>query len=494
MAVVKKWRCEVCGYIHEGDAPPDECPVCGVGPEMFEPFEEAPLPAAPPDVQAWRCTICNEIIEGDAPPAQCPVCGADASLFVPHEAPEPPTSSGSGQERIVVVGGGVAGLSAAEYARKSNPQASVTLVHKEPDPPYNRLNLTRFLANEVQERELALRSPEWYSEQRVDLVPGDVARIDRLEHLVELRDGSMLGYDQLVLANGSHPFVPPIPGAARDGVHSLRTKAHALEILEHVRAGTRCVCLGGGLLGLETAGALAHRGAQVAVLEGFDWLLPRQLAEPAGRLLEARLRALGIEVRCAVRADEILGDEAVHGVKLTDDTELPADLVVLATGVRPNSHLARQCGLAVKTGVVVDDEMRTSDEKIFAAGDVTEHQGVVYGLWPAALAQGRVAGTNAGGGQATFAGMPPATQLKVLDIPVFSVGQFLPTDGGFRVIEHEEGDTYRRLVCRDGAVVGANLYGDTGLASRLRDAVQNAAQLEEIAEITKHFPGCGHEG
>ncbi len=494
MAVVKKWRCEVCGYIHEGDAPPDECPVCGVGPDMFEPFEEASLPPAVADVKAWRCTICNEIFEGEAPPKNCPVCGADASLFVPHEPPEAPTSSGSGQERIVVVGGGIAGLSATEYARKYNPQASVTLVHKEPDPPYNRLNLTRFLADEVKEDELQLRSADWYTEQRVDLLPGDVARIDRLEHLVELRDGTMLGYDQLVLANGSHPFVPPIPGVGRDGVYSLRTKANALGILDRVRPGAKCVCLGGGLLGLETAGALTRRGAQVTVLEGFEWLLPRQLAEPAGKLLEARLRALGIDVRCSVRAAEIIGDEAVHGVKLPDDTELPADLVVLATGVRPNSHLARQCGLAVKTGVVVDDEMRTSDEKIFAAGDVAEHRGVVYGLWPTALAQGRVAGTIAGGGKAAFTGMPPATQLKVLDTPVFSVGQFMPTDGGFRVIEHQEGDVYRRLVCRDGAVVGANLFGDTSLASQLRDAVENATQLEELGDIQKHFPGCASDG
>jgi nitrite reductase (NADH) large subunit len=315
-----------------------------------------------------------------------------------------------------------------------------------------------------------------------------------LEYLVELRDGTMLGYDQLVLANGSHPFVPPIPGAARDGVFSLRTKANAVGILERVRPGAQVVCLGGGLLGLETAGALARRGAKATVVEGFDWLLPRQLAEPAGRLLEARLRALGLDIRCAARATEIVGDEAVHGVKLSDDSELEANLVILATGVRPNSHLARQCGLAVKTGVVVDDEMRTSDEKIFAAGDVTEHRGIVYGLWPTALAQGRVAGTNAGGGQATFTGMPPATQLKVLDIPVFSVGQFLPTDGGFRIIERQDGNVYRRLVCRDGAVVGANLFGDTSLASVLRDAVENETQLEELGEIAKHFPECAAAG
>ena len=278
---------------------------------------------------------------------------------------------------------------------------------------------------------------------------------------------------------------------SRLALKSPAGSSNALRILDRVRPGAQCVCLGGGLLGLETAGALARRGAKVTVLEGFDWLLPRQLCEPAGRLLEDHLRAIGIDVRCAVQASEIFGDEAVHGVKLADDTELSADLVVLATGVRPNSHLARQCGLAVKRGVVVDDEMRTSDEKIFAAGDVTEHRGVVYGLWPTALAQGRVAGTNAGGGEARFSGTPPWTQLKVLQIPVFSVGQFMPTDGGFRIIEHQDGAVYRRLVCRDGAVVGANLFGDTSLASVLRNAVENDTQLEDVPEVARYFPECG---
>jgi nitrite reductase (NADH) large subunit len=349
---------------------------------MFEPYEEPAPPARPESANRWRCSICDEVLEGDAPPDRCPVCGADASQFVAYEPEEAPTSSGRGHERIVIVGGGIAALSAAESARPSASDAAITLVHNEPDPPYNRLNLTRLLAGEVSEDQLPLRDTSWYTQHRIDLVAGDVAGIDRQARAVELRDGTVLGYDRLILANGAHPFVPPIPGAERDEVLSLRTKAHAAQMLARVRSGTRCICIGGGLLGLETAGALARRGAEVTVLEGFEWLLPRQLSERGGQLLRTHIEALGVTVRCGVNVGEILGDEKVRGVSLKDGPQFPADLVVLATGVRPNSHLARQCGLVVQRGVVVDDRMCTSAPEIYAAGDVCEHRGVVYGLWP----------------------------------------------------------------------------------------------------------------
>jgi len=455
---------------------------------MFESYQEPAPPARPESPARWRCSICGEVLEGDAAPDRCPVCGADASQFVAYEPEEAARSSDRGHERIVIVGGGVAALSAAEKARPAASDAAITLVHSEPDPPYNRLNLTRLLAGEVSEDQLPLRDASWYAEHRIDLVAGDVVRVDRQARAVELRDGAVLGFDRLILANGAHPFVPPIPGAERDNVFSLRTKADAAQMLARVRSGTRCVCIGGGLLGLETAGALARRGAAVTVLEGFDWLLPRQLSERGGRLLRTHIEGLGVAVRCGVNVGEILGDEKLRAVSLKEGPQIPADLVVLATGVRPNSHLARQCGLVVQRGVVVDDRMCTSDPEIYAAGDVCEHRGVVYGLWPAALVQGRVAGANAAGGAAKFEGLPPSTQLKVLDIAVFSIGQFQPTDGGYEIFEHDAGGTYQRLVCRDGTIVGANLLGDTGLAARIREAVERGTQLADLKDLLTHFP------
>lgn len=487
----KTWKCDVCGYVHQGDQPPDTCPVCGVGPEMFAEFVvglAAPAAAAP--AGSWRCTICDHVHDGDAPPEICSVCGAGAQLFEPHAAPGSSEAAAGEVGRIVILGAGIAGLTAAEQARRAAPDVAISLVSKEAHLPYYRLNLTRHLAGEVPEGGLELQPASWYERQRIALVQGEATAIHRDERRVELRDGRSLPYDRLVLATGAHAFVPPIPGVARNGVLPLRTLDDAQRILERGGAGARCVCLGGGLLGLEAAGALARRGAQVTVLEGFGWLLPRQLARPAGELLRAHIEALGIGVVCDVKVEEILGDEEVAGVRLKDGAEFPADLVVLATGVRPNSHLARRSGLDVGKGVVVDDEMRTSDPAILAAGDLAEHRGVLYGLWPAAFAQGVVAGVNAAGGSMQFAEIPPSNRLKVLDVDLFSIGQFEPADGSYDLFEERGPGTYLRLVCHDGQLVGANLYGDTALAGSVKTAVERRTQLAELpGAILERFAG-----
>jgi len=475
------WKCEVCGYIHHGDSPPAECPVCGVGPEMFSPFEVA-RPQARPAARRWRCTICDHVEEGESPPEVCVVCGASRELFEPQEHEARSSRSTADQPgRILVLGAGVAGVTAADSARRGAPEATITLLSKEPGRPYYRLNLTRFLAAEVDEASLELQPPSWFEEQRIELVHGEATFIHREERRVELRDGRSLPYDRLVLACGAHGFVPPIPGATKAGVLTLRTLKDARQVLERVASGTRCACLGGGLLGLEAAGALLKRGASVTVLEGFDWLLPRQLARPAGELLRAHLEGLGIDVRCGVKLEEILGDESVNEIRLATGQELPVDLLVLAVGVRPNSYLARTSGIDVDKGVLVDDRMRTSDPLIYAAGDVAEHRGVLYGLWPSAYAQGAVAGANAAGDELELASMPPSNRLKVLDVDLFSIGQFQPGDGSYQVLEEQAGEgTYLRLVCRDGKIVGANLYGDTALSGEVKTAVEEGTQLDEL--------------
>ncbi len=491
MAGRKMWKCEVCGYIHEGDAPPDECPVCGASADMFT-LLDAVVEAAS-NATRWVCTVCGYIHEGDAPPEECPVCGADASMFEP--APDGPSGGDGESRRIVVVGAGVAGMTAAERAREAAPNASVVVVSREPGLPYYRLNLTRFLAGEVPASELPLHPESWYDEHRIELIAGEVATIDRDTGSVTLTDGTTLPYDRLVLANGAHPFVPPIAGADRDGVFSLRTTQDAEAILSRVETGTRCVCIGGGVLGLETAGALAKHGAQITILEGFPWLLPRQLAEPAGNLLRGHIEGLGMAVRCGVKTRAIRGEPQVTGVELADGEVIPAEVVVLATGIRPNSHLARQCGLEVAGGLLVNDRMETSDPSILAAGDLTEHRGRVYGIWPAAYAQGMVAGVNAAGGSTEFHGIAPSNRLKVLDVDLFSVGEFAVTDGSFEVYEKAEPGAYLRLVCRDGRLIGANLYGDTELATPIRDAIESRAQLHELPAIRGLFPAlaalCG---
>ena len=209
----------------------------------------------------------------------------------------------------------------------------------------------------------------------------------------------------------------------------------------------------------------------------------------AAALLLTHLQGQKMTIECGVQIKEFTGDEAVHGVLLEDGREIPADLVVLATGVRPNSHLARQCGLKVQQGVLVNDRLFTSDDHILAAGDVTEHQGRVYGIWPASYAQGMVAGANAVGGSAEFPGLPMTNRIKVLDVELFSIGQIQAIDASTRLFEVQDNGNYRGLACHDGQVVGAALYGDMQLIGPLQEAVEQKKRIQEVSGLCEYFPG-----
>ena len=242
------WRCSVCGYVHRGSEPPANCPACGVSREHFEPL---------PD---------------DKPPAGKLGPAATAS------------SSAGAATRVVVIGAGSAGLAAVESLRQAAPAAEIVLISQETELPYYRLNLTRYLAGEIHRQDLFIHPADWYQRQAIQLVLGtEVSALHLADHVVQLRDGRRLPFEKLLLAAGARPFIPPLPGADRQGVTSLRTVHDADYLLKACEAGARCVCIGGGLLGLETAGALARRGARVTLLEGHGWLLPRQLNERAVR-------------------------------------------------------------------------------------------------------------------------------------------------------------------------------------------------------------------
>lgn len=482
------WKCDLCGYVHNGSEAPGSCPVCGADKHDFSPLVITQGPRQEPASDTWQCSICDHIAAGQSPPEACSVCGAAAGLFHPHQAAAP-LAAEQDVQRVVILGAGIAGLTAAGEARRQSPTVTITLVSRELSLPYYRLNLTRFLAGEVTEEELLIHHRDWFTAQQIDYRTGEATSIDRDARRVTLRSGEVFEYDRLVLANGAHPFIPPIPGSNREGVMVLRSLADARELLNRLQKGVQVVCIGGGLLGLECAGALQRRGAEVTILEGFNWLLPRQLPSAASRLLSERLLAQQMKILCGVQIKELSGDEAVRGVVLEDGRELPADLVILATGVRPNSHLARHCGLKVRQGVLVDDRLFTSDPHILAAGDVTEHHGRVYGIWPASYAQGMVAGANAVGASLEFPGLPMTNRIKVLDIELFSIGEIQASDASFRLLEVTQGATYRGLTCRDGQVVGGVLYGDMRLMGSIKEAVERGLRIQELTTLHDHFPG-----
>lgn len=480
------WRCLVCGYVHNGSEPPDFCPVCGAGRDEFEPYVEESPPVGSSSCRHWRCINCGYVHEGAAAPDACPICLAGRDEF--EAAHDLGVESSAPEINAVIVGGGVAGVSAAEAVRKNSSESRITLVTTESELPYYRLNLTRYLAGEIDRDTLPIHSEAWYADNRIELVRGmTVKELDTEVGMVRLADGRKLDYDKLILATGSHPYVPPLEGVDKDGVRTLRTMADADAILAAAQNRTECICIGGGVLGIETAGALARVGACVTLLESHDWLMPRQLNRQAAGLLERHMEAMGVKVVKNARSAAIEGDLAVSGVRLSDGRFIDGRLVVLATGVRPNTALARKAGIEVDKGIVIENHLRTSASNVFAAGDAAEHNGQLYGAWGASQFQGQIAALNALGIDTVFGGIPRSNVLKLLGIDIASMGTFMPVDGSYIAVEDQSDDSYAVLVFHDGRLVGAILIGHAGRATAVKAAMENG---REFSRFLRDGAGC----
>ena len=390
--------------------------------------------------------------------------------------------------RFLVSGVGIAGVSAAEAIHKVDPGADITVMSEEHSLPYFRMSLTRYLAGEIERDKLDLHKDSWYLENHIEVVvDAKVVDVDSASKLVTLNDGRIFQYEKLILANGASPFVPPFPGKELQGVTTLRSLEDADRILEVLEHNARVVCIGGGLLGLEIAGAIAKRGRDVTVLEAMNWLLPRQLGREAAEMLLEKIEAMGIRVIVPAKTGALVGEGQVEGVELSDlsgETEaavcLPAELILISAGVRPNLDLAQKAGVEVNRGVLVNEHMQTSLPDIYAAGDVTEFHGISYGLWVPAKKQGEVAGRHAAGQPADFDELPPSAKLKVLGIGLFSIGDFAPTESGDRLVAARQGDSYVSLLFRNGILVGANLLGETGLDSKVKKAIEAKTDFSSV--------------
>ncbi len=384
--------------------------------------------------------------------------------------------------RVVVIGAGLAGVTLARRLGELGTPALV--VGEEEHRPYNRVLLAEVLAGRYGPDVIALPEP-------AALVRGRVTGIDRATRTVHCADGRSIGYGTLVLATGSNPVLPPLRGLFTperelpEGVHAFRTLDDCLRLSAAVRPGVRAVVVGGGLLGVSAARALAVRGARVVLAQQAERLMERQLDPGASALVERHLTGLGVEVHteCRVRDVRCVGG-AVRSVELADGYALDAELVVPACGVRPRTRLAEDAGLAVHRGVLVDDELRTSDPHIHAVGDCAEHDGTVYGLAAPALEQaGVLAELLAGKDTARYAGTRSLTRLTLtgpapagLDLAAFGETVPLPGDDVVRLADATRG-TYRKVVVRDDRLVGGVLVGELGTVGALARAWEGAEPL-----------------
>jgi nitrite reductase (NADH) large subunit len=369
------------------------------------------------------------------------------------------------RQRLLLVGNGMAGMRTIdEILARNRDGFEIEVIGAESHPNYNRILLSSVLAGDREVEDIVLHSYEWYDTNGIRLTLGDAAvKLDTRAKIVTTASGDAISYDKLILATGSRPVVPPVAGLNLPGVCAFRNIAD-LELMRAVsRNGGRAVVVGGGLLGLEAAFGLNKRGMTVTVLHLMGSLMERQLDQAAGLLLQRDLERRGITVLTKAQTEAIVGDVRAEAVHLADGRQLAADIVVFAAGVRPNIDLARNGGLDVNRGIIVDDFMATSEPGVFAVGECVEHRGQIFGLVAPLWEQARIcAAVLCGDIPAPYVAPVPHTSLKVTGVDVFSAGVLEARDDGDEEITLRDAGCgqYKKLMIRDGRLAGAILYGE----------------------------------
>jgi nitrite reductase (NADH) large subunit len=361
----------------------------------------------------------------------------------------------------VIIGNGVAGTTAAENIRKRDKDGVITIFSDEEVPFYWRIRLNEFISGEIGEGGLTAKKKDWYRENAIDLRLGTaVVGADVPTKTLFLKDGGKKNFERLLVATGSRSFVPPIKGSEKQGVFTLRSFRDAKEIAAWAAKTKKAVIIGGGLLGLEAGNALRKLGVHVHVVEFFPRLLPRQLDVEGAARLQGIMEGMGFSFSLGAKTSAIAGGDSVDGVELEGGERIPCKMVIISAGVRPDTFLAEPLGLEKDKGIKVDESMRTNREGIFAAGDVAEFKGMAYGIWPAAMEQGRVAGINMAGGKETYRGTTLANTLKVVGIDLASAGD-IDADGKHEAALRVGERLYKKLVFEGDRIIGCIMLGDT---------------------------------
>lgn len=407
--------------------------------------------------------------------------------------------------KLVMVGNGMAGVRTLEELLKIAPDLyDITVFGAEPHPNYNRILLSPVLAGEQTIDEIILNPLSWYEEHGIRLHLGKkVVEVDRRRRIVRAADGTEEEYDRLLIATGSNPFILPVPGKELDGVIAYRDIADTNTMIEAAAKYKHAVVIGGGLLGLEAANGLMLRGMQVTVVHIMPWLMERQLDDVAGKLLQKSLENRGLKFLIGAQTQALVGgkDGRVMAVQFKDGSEIPADLVVMAAGIRPNTELAEKIGLHCNRGIVVSDTMQTvTDPRIYAVGECAAHRGIAYGLVAPLFEQGKVCATHlAEFGIGRYTGSQTSTKLKVTGIDLFSAGDFMGgKDCEEIVMSDPYGGVYKKLVIKDDKLVGACLYGDTVDGSWYFKLLREGRTIGDIRDRLmfgeSNIGDVGHEG
>ena len=387
-------------------------------------------------------------------------------------------------KRYVIIGNGVAGTTAAEQIRENDQEGRIDIFTDEATPFYTRIRLPEYIAGEVNEDKLILHKPEWYKEKAIDVhLEEPVQEVDPEKKEIRTGGGSTHPYDRLLLATGSHAFVPPIKGVEKPGVFTLRSVRDGERIREYAEKAERVVLIGGGVLGLEAGNGLRRRGLSVSVVEFFPRLLPRQMDASGAELLKRQMEAMGFHFCLGAKSQEILGEHKVEGLLLEGSETISCDMVLISAGIRPNLDLATKLSLKVGKGVLVNDRLETQYRDIYAAGDLIQHRDLFYGIWPASEKQGEIAGINMAGGNAHYEGTVMSNRLKVVGIDLVSSGE-IDVDGKREdlVAQDEHRFIYRKLVLKDNIIVGCILLGDITGSRQILDAMKSEKRVGHLKD------------
>lgn len=387
-----------------------------------------------------------------------------------------------------MIGNGMAGVRTIEEILERDPdQFEITIIGKEPYPNYNRIMLSNILQNKMTIEETIMNPYEWYEEHNIRLITGDkVVKINRDEQNVETEQGKVVEYDKMIIATGSNSFILPIDDSQLDGVIGFRTIDDTEKMIELAQTKKKAIVIGGGLLGLECARGLVDQGMDVTVVHLAEWLMEVQLDRKAGELLKADLEQQGIRFELQANTQEILGEDYVEGIRLSDGRVLETDMVVMAVGIRPVTKEARAAGLEIGRGIVVDDFMKTSDPNIYAVGECAEHRSKVYGLVAPLYDQGKVLADHITGRPTDgYQGSTTFTSLKVSGCDLFSAGQIVETEG-VRGIEtfNSVDNIYKKVFIKDRAIVGAVLYGDTEEGNRFYNMMKKGDTIDDYTLVS----------
>jgi nitrite reductase (NADH) large subunit len=383
----------------------------------------------------------------------------------------------------LIIGNGVAGTTAAENIRKQDKEGKITIFSDEDLPFYYRLRLNEFISGDISETELVAKKMKWYEDRNIDLkLKTRIVDVKHKEKIAVTEDNQRFAFDRLLIATGSHSFVPPIKGSEKEGVFTLRDIQDARNISAYAKNVENIIIIGGGLLGLEVGHALRKSGKRIVVVEFFPRLLPRQLDVDGARRLQEVMEDMGFSFRLGVKTQEITGDGQVSGILLEEGEPLSGEMVVVSAGVRPNMVLAERLTLSIDKGIVVDEHLQTSQLDIYAAGDVAAFKGMPYGIWPAAMEQGKIAGINMAGGNMGYAGTTMANTLKVAGIDLASAGN-IDAENEFEARVKSEGGIYRKIVIKDNHIIGCIMLGDTKGFTQITKMMAEKTDVSQIDEL-----------